>query len=161
MREGLKLLGNLRTGEPVYDRYNSHIHASVKGILPEALAKIAGGRRFLVQELDFGRVIGESSCVPTGWRDTIVYALRPKRQGMTRFVKNRQPEPCSTAVVILKRDNYESYYVLITAFIGHESGPEPWDPRATKEDRKFWENHALVWGSEEVISGTETAVCPW
>lgn len=159
---GLTLLGTLASGEPVYDRYNSHLHEDVKAFLAEAFSKIESNKeRFTVRELDFGRVIGNSSCVPTSEKDTIVYAFRPKRNGATRFVKNRKPEPCSTAVVILKRNNHEPYYVLITAFIGHASGPEPWDARATDANREFWRTHALVWGSEEVIPGTETAICPW
>lgn len=159
---GLTLLGCLASGEPVYDRYNSHLHENVKAILPEAFSKLdSKGERFTIRELDFGRVIGESSCVPTSGRDVITYAFRPKRNGATRFVKNRKSEPCSSAVFILKRDDYEPYYILITAFIGHESGPEPWDVRATDADREFWSTHALVWGSEEIIPGTETAICPW
>lgn len=158
----MPLLGHLKSGEAVYDRPNSHLHKGVRALLPELLRGFdPRGQRFVVHEHDFGRVVGKTACVPTSGRDAVVYAFRPKRQGMTRFVKNRQLEPCSSAVFILKRDDYESYYVLITAFIGHESGPEPWDVRATDANREFWRTHALVWGSEEVIPGTETCVCPW
>jgi len=159
---GLTLLGTLASGELVYDRYNSHLHENVKAILAEAFSKIdSRSECFTIREIDFGRIIGESSCVSTSGRDAIVYAFRPKRNGATRFVKNRKPEPSSNAVVILKRDDYKPYYILITAFVGSIAAKEPWDPRATDEDREFWETHALVWGSEEVVPGTETATCPW
>ncbi len=159
-------IGTLKGGEPVFDRYNSHLHASVAAILPAALAQIdVGGRAFLVEEVDFGRQIGETVCVATGPGDQIVYAQRPKRFGLTRFVKNRQPEPCSTVVVILKiADGAEAAmgaYVLVTAFIGHKAEPEPWDWNATPNSVAFWSSHALVWGSEPAIPGTETTECPW
>lgn len=160
MRNDLKFLGNLRSGEPVFDRPTSHLHESVLGILPEALSEISGGEHFFVHEVDFGRLVGETNCVATHRGDDVVWAQRPNRQGLTRFVKNRQPEPSSRAVVILKRDDYEPYYILITAFVGSQAGREPWDPRATDEDRRFWEEHALVYGSEPIVPGTETTLCP-
>jgi len=51
--------------------------------------------------------------------------------------------------------------VLITAFIGTKPEPEPWDRNATKNSEKFWSSHALVLGSEPIISGTETKECLW
>lgn len=152
----------LASGEAVYDRHNSHVHGEMLSLLPEALAKVdANGRKFFIYEQDFGRVVGETVCVPTTDTDEIVWAKRPKRFGHSRFVKNRSPEPCSKVVVILKQDDYESYYVLITAFVGHRPEPEPWDRNATANSRVFWNSHALVWGSEPIVPGTETSVCPW
>ena len=161
MRNDLRLLGNLASGEPVYDRHSSHLHRKVQELLPEIFAGLSGVGRFIIHEHDFGRFVGESSCVATSESDVVCFAQRPKRAGLTRFVKNRQVEPSDKAVVILKRDDYEPYYILITAFVGGMAAKEPWDPRATDEDRKFWETHALIWGSEKIIPGTETAVCPW
>lgn len=161
MRNDLRLLGNLASGEPVYDRYNSHLHREIQELLPEVFAGVSGAGRFIVREHDFGRIVGKSSCVATSGSDEVCYAQRPKRAGLTRFVKNRQAEPSDKAVVILKRDDYEPYYVLITAFIGGIAAKEPWDSRATDEDREFWNSHALVWGSEEVVLGSETVACPW
>lgn len=153
----------LKSGEAVVDRYNSHLHSNVLDILPEALEKIeTKGRKFLVEEVNLGRIIGETICVAAGSSDEIVYAKRPKRFGLTRFVKNRQAEPCSTVVVILKTaDEQPGTYVLVTAFIGGKPEPEPWDKNATPKSRDFWASHALVWGKEETITGTETSVCPW
>lgn len=153
----------LKSGERVVDRYKSHLHPEVIAILPEALAKTESkGRNFLIEEIDFGRIIGKSICIATRPGDQIVYAKRPKRFGYTRFVKNRQPEPTSKVVIILKTaDGEPGVYVLITAFIGEKPEPEPWDRNATLQSRHFWNTHALVWGYEEVISGTETTQCPW
>lgn len=157
------MLGLLMSGEPVVDRYNSHLRESVAALLPVALAQISSqDRSFLIEEVDFGWPIGETTCLPTGPVDKIVYARRPKRSGLTRFVKGRAPEPCSSVVVILKTaDDEPEAYVLVTAFIGHKPEPEPWDRNATANSRAFWNTHALVWGSEPVILGTETSECPW
>jgi hypothetical protein len=150
----------LKSGEPVVDRFNSHVHPNVAEILPDALARIeSGGRQFFVEEVDFGRPIGETICVPTGHGDQIVYAQRPKRWGLSRFVRSREPEQCSSVVVILKAG--DDGYVLITAFVGHPAPPEPWDRNAVVKSVEFWSTHALVWGQEETVPGTEQVECPW
>jgi hypothetical protein len=156
-------LGRLASGEVVVDRYNSHLHESVLTLLPEALSRVESAkRRFIIAQVDFDRVVGESVCVATGPGDQIVYAQRPKRFGLSRFVKNRKPEAASSAVVILKMaDGQPGAYALVTAFIGKKAEPEPWDRNATANSRAFWSTHALLWGSEPVIDGTETPQCPW
>ena len=151
----------LGSGEVVIDRYRSHLHPEVVAILSEALMRVQGGEVFIVAEIEFGRPVGESICVPTQDGDEIVFAKRPRRFGYTRFVKNRRPESCDSVVVILKRDDHEDYYVLVTAFIGRRAEPEPWDRNATANSRAFWNSHALVWGGESTIPGTETTECPW
>ena len=169
-------------GSAVVDRHNSHIHDGVAEILPEALGRIrAGNRPFLVEEVKFDHVVGTTCCVRTGPDDSIVYARRPRRAGVTRFVKNRAVEPCDSVVIILKEA--DEGYVLITAFIGSLAEPEPWDAEArlrqlrrspgtstaalaeaedkAKRSATFWAENALVWGSEPVEPGTETQICPW
>jgi len=161
----------IKSGEVVVDRHRSHLHNGVACLLPDALARIESlGREFLVEEVVFDRPIGETVCVATAADDQIVYAKRPGRWGNSRFVLNRTPESCSALVVILKAVGCGEY-VIVTAFIGHRPEPEPWDRRnfsqqadpadAERRARKFWASHALVWGSEEVVPGTETTRCPW
>ena len=105
MRNDMRFLGNLASGEPVYDRHSSHLHREVQELLPEIFAGVSSGtERFMVHEHDFGRIVGYCNCVATSGSDTVVWAQRPKRAGLTRFVKNRQPEPSTKAVIILKRD---------------------------------------------------------
>ncbi|NMC51497.1 hypothetical protein GYA54_02070 [Candidatus Kuenenbacteria bacterium] len=155
-------VGTLRSGEPVYDRHSSHLHEEVVPILPEALNKISsGGRDFLKEVVEFGHPIGHSICVATGPGDQIVYAQRTKRFGLSRFVVNREPEECSSVVVILKKAEDLGGYILITAFVGNLSEPEPWDRNATPASSVFWANHALIWGCEPVVDGTVTDRCPW
>jgi len=155
------MLGTLKSGETVVDRHNSHLHESARRHLSEVLGQIeSAGRDFLVEEIDLGRVIGETICVATGLGDQIIYAKRPRRHGLTRFVKGSKPESCRFLVVILKATR-EGGYVLITAFIGRKAEPEPWDRNATEKSEVFWSSHALIWGSEEIVPGTETSRCPW
>lgn len=157
----LPLLGTLASGQSVFDRHDSHLHGEIVNLLSEAFGKIfLTGEQFSVQEVDLGRIVGETICVSTSVDDEIVFAKRPKRAGLTRFVKNRQPNPTSSVVVILKAMD-EGGYILITTFAGSRSEPEPWDRNATEKSVEFWNTHALLWGKEEIIPGTETSVCPW
>ncbi|RJO73134.1 MAG: hypothetical protein C4523_01990 [Myxococcales bacterium] len=152
----------LQTGEVVIDRSRSHLHDGVESLLPEALSRVQGGRSFIKETVDFERPIGETTCVPTLPNDIIIWAKRPNRFGHTRFVKNRAPEACSSMVVILKKaEDRPGTYVLISAFVGNGAEPEVWDRNATTRSREFWASHALVWGSEPTVQGTETVRCPW
>jgi hypothetical protein len=153
----------LGSGEEVRDRADSHVatHTSVHAVLAEVLKKIhAGGRGFLIEEVQMGRIVGESICVATRPGDEIIFAQRPNRWGLTRFVRNRTPEPSSSVSIILKKAQ-DGEYILITAFIGSMAPAEPWDRNATPNSREFWNTHALVWGCEEIIPGTESLECPW
>jgi len=145
----------------VFDRQRSHLHSGVMTLLAEALAKIdTRGRGFLVETVDFGRPIGEATRVQTGEGDEILFAQRLGRAGLSRFVKNRKAEPTSEVTVILKKGDREDY-ILITAWVGTQAEPEPWDRNATAKSRDFWSQNALLWGSEPVVPGTETTACPW
>src|SRR5215470_13181821 len=65
-RPRVHFLGRLASGEVVVDRYNSHLHKSVLPLLPEALSQVeSAGRGFILAQVDFGRIVGESVCVPT------------------------------------------------------------------------------------------------
>lgn len=163
----------LKNGERVDDRFNSHVHARIENLITEGLVMIdSHGRDFIEEAVDFGRPIGETICVATDECDQIVFAKRPRRGGHSRFVLGRQPEPCSSLMLVLKaisKDKQE--FLLITAFVGYKPQPEPWDERyfsqqknpieARRKAQVFWENHALIWGGEEITAGTETSVCPW
>lgn len=163
LRWDAPILGRLASGELVVDVANSHVatHGSVLPFLADALAMMSSDdQEVVISELDMGRVVGESIRVATTDTDEIVYAQRPNRRGLTRFVKNRKPDPCSRVVVLVKRTTGGAY-VLLTAFIGTRCPAEPWDRNADKTSVPFWNKNALIWGAEEVIPGTETTKCPW
>ncbi len=157
----------LADGTPVIDRENSHLashlatYPLLSEALPLALAQIIPDpqKEFYLQEVEMGRVVGKSICVATFESDQIIFAKRPNRFGATRFVENREPEESSKISVILKKG--DGYYVLLSAFVGGLTPPEPWDRYAAPESLTFWNLHALIWGHEEVLPGTETRDCPW
>lgn len=157
-------VGTLASGETVWEFADSHLgdHPSVVPLVEEVLGKISSDERdVFVEEVDLGRVVGENIRIETIDADEIVYAIRPGRGGHTRFVKNRTPESCSSVVVILERLENGDYKV-ITAFIGTRCPAEPWNhPWSDKTSLPYWRRHALVWGYEEVVKGTETTECPW
>lgn len=160
------LVGRLATGEAVHDKVegshfatHSAANPELSVLVAEVLGKVNGGVQFTAANVDLGRVVGVTSCVPTELGDDIVFAQRPNRFGLTRFVRNRQPEKTSFVSVILLRRDYG--YELVSAWVGELAPPEPWDRRATAESVPFWSTHALVWGIEKAITGTETSVCPW
>jgi hypothetical protein len=170
-------IGYLKTGEPVLDRLTSHIaaHPVPTEVLEHALSQIAAeGRDFIREEIAFDRSIGVTTCVVTGPKDKIVYAVRPKRTGATRFVVGREPEPCSHLVVIVKKemdDVQGVIFVLITIFVGRLAKPEPFDAKAFShcsepevaraESLTFWETRALLFEADQVDPASITDVCPW
>lgn len=159
---GLQQVGTSGDGFIVFDRPNSHHHVS-PALLTEALGRfILRGQQFAKERVDFGRVIGNSDCVSTGDADEIVFARRPGRAGLTRFVIGRPAEACASMIIILKRREDEpNSYVLITAFAGTAAEPEPWDKNASPTSREFWSSHALIHGSCPILPETQTRVCSW
>lgn len=162
------LVGYLKNSVAVYDRADSHVHTEYEGIwklITELLPTIISPQDVdhFHYSHDFGYVIGESICVHTDDNDEIVYAQRPHRDGKTCFIKNRPLRPTSVLTIVFKRDIYSpvEQYILITAYMGEKAPPEPWDALATIDSIPFWNTHALVWGSVQVIEGTETLDCPW
>jgi hypothetical protein len=152
----------LASGEEVRDREVSHLHANVKELLAEVCSKIqTQGKDVLIEEVDLARPVGLNMRVKTTDTDEIVFAQRPNREGLTRFVKNRQPEMCSIVRIVLKKSSKFDGYEISTAFIGTAATLEPWHKDATLECTEFWNKEAMIWGSEPVIEGTETTECPW
>jgi len=157
----MKVIGKTADGAIVIDRKESHLHKEITPIISEVLSRVhTNGRQFIEAEVDFGRVIGRTCCVSTGPDDQIIFAQRPNRKGLTRFVQNRESEPSTRAMVVIKNVGRPREYVLITAFIGSKAEVEPWDQRATPASLHFWNAKALLWG-EQIVKGTATTECPW
>lgn len=157
----MEFIGKTGDGAVVVNRHNSHLHQDITSIINDALSMVhTNGSSFVEAEVDFGRVIGFSSCVSTEPTDCIVYAQRLNRKGHTRFVLDKDKVPTTKAMVVLKMTK-PNEYVLITAFIGSKAEVEPWDVRATPAAMKFWQHKALVWGEEPTVRGTATNTCPW
>jgi len=80
--ESLPLLAVLASGEPVFDRPDSHLHGGTVELLPEALATVsAKARDFIVATVEFGRILGERTCVATHPGDEIITPNGPVVRG--------------------------------------------------------------------------------
>ena len=150
MKTSPQELGQLASGEYVFDRPRSHLHGPVAELLPDVFGKIhAQERLMIVEQVELGRIVGKKHCVETREGDQIVFATRVNRKGPTRFVIGREPEDCTSVVVILKLDDYSDTYVCLTAYIGTYSEPEPWDRYSTPRSEAFWKHHAMIWDPKE------------
>lgn len=112
---------------------------------------------------DMGEPIGLCQVVATDSSDEIVYAMRKNRrdQGYVPFTKSRPAEP-STHLSMFLAEKSQTDYELLSAWIGElESPPFPNMANATPESIPYWSKWAFVWGSQEIIPGSETTDYPW
>ncbi|HVW71829.1 MAG TPA: hypothetical protein VHB93_01605 [Candidatus Paceibacterota bacterium] len=162
-----ELIGRTKNGCDVYlDWQTSHAlsHLSdtpeLLGLIKEAVPRLEPEGDFVKTKTDFGRIVGEMDLVETDASSDIVYAKRIGRDRYTRFAKNAKPVPTSWVSIALQKaaDGYEIY----TAYVGVGARSFPVgdgndDPGAIE----FWEHHALAWGRQQIVPGTETTVRPW
>lgn len=154
--------------EVYFDAETSHAvthfaqHPALVDAVRRSIEKLTLTGDRLRMEIDTGEIVGTTDLVETTADDDIVYALRPMRTAYARFVKDKNATPTSSIVIDIRK-NTEGQYLLHTAFIGKltPSFPGDSDPYEGERSRAFWSQHALVWGSQEIIPGTETTVCPW
>lgn len=159
--DGILKLGRSADGEMVlvdYANTNVEYHLletpDLLSLVCEALPTIAtAGQAQVVVERDLGRTIGTTNLVETTDRDEIVYAKRIGRSTYSRFAKNRQPLPCKSIVVVLRK-RVEGYY-LWTAMCGKLLPEE-----AYQQDSQFNAAHALVYDDQLVQVDTVTHLEP-
>lgn len=153
-------IGTTRDGYNVYDRADSHLHYEggiTKQLVKRALSYIyANGVVFKKKIVHFRETIGYNNCVRVSKNDEIVKVYRKGRGGKTPMVKKRNPEPCKSLVLIIRKDReHENSYILVTCFVGEDSVREPWDiTLRTDEERaaseRYWATHALIYNPELV-----------
>lgn len=166
VRATQNFLGETGNHKFVYDREDSHLHSEgglSLELLREGLRKITMYGGFKKFEIDMGRPIGFTTCVPVTPDNEVVMVYRLGRAGQTPMVKNRLPIPCNWLTIILRWEKtLGNHNTLITAYIGAGSPPEPWDKcLKTIEDKakseEFWKTHALIY-DESLIDWERTAV---
>ena len=164
----IKLCDTKNGIEVYYDPLHSHVATHFKDTpkLKTLVKKLISTHSFkekeIYAEFKIDKVVVLSDLVETNDNDEIIYAKRLNRKGYTRFVKNRKPEKTSSSylTIWLKQDE-ERKYDLASAWIGRTCPAFPDDEYAIPESKPFWEKHALVWGNQEIQSGTETTKSPW
>lgn len=95
------------------------------------------------QTVIFSQPVGYCECVHTTPNDSIIYVQREGRKGVTRFILDKDPAPCNSVFLVLKKKPNNKVF-LITAYVGVKSEVEPWDKKATAASIEFWKHHALV-----------------
>jgi hypothetical protein len=173
-----ELIGKSKNGVSVtYDPVNSHAAThlkdtpQLKALVIEALQDMTLEDDTIMTDVDMGRVVGTTDVVKTDSTDEIVYGMRKNRtdDGHVPFTKSRPGDPCSHITLQVVRQN-DGTYILTSVWIGqlhiNESGKEddepfPNSPNATSRSKELWSKRAFVYGSQEIIPGTETSACPW
>lgn len=143
----------------VIDHANSHVHASVKPNLTKIIERIScSNRGYIYEKVRFPNIIGLSACVPISWQDEIVYAVRLGRERYSKFVKNRDLLPTPYASIFLKQK--QQIYIIRSCYYGEYVADS--DLYKFNDEREsFWNDHALVFGSEPIDETTVTSICPW
>lgn len=115
--------------------------------------------------IDMGRTVGTCDVVEIDATDKIVYGVRKNRvdDGLVPFTKSREGKLCPYVAVHLEPLSATTY-MLSSAWIGtysNDDEPFPQSPKATERSVDFWSKHAFVYGSQEIVDGTETSIRPW
>jgi hypothetical protein len=111
-------------------------------------------------EYDMGYDIGRSDRVLTTEKDIIFYARESKTAGFTRFVKNRQATPTGCLTVNLVQDG-DGGYEITNVWIGKTFPASPDHADATAKSASYWENHAVIYNGQPIITSTLTKTCPY
>jgi hypothetical protein len=151
-------LGKLADGRKVYDRTDSHVKPVLIPLVRKSISTIdPKGEVFVEKEVIFPKAIGKCDIVETDSKDEVFFAKRENRLGLSRFVKNKIGEESNTLTIVLTKRPSENFFILVTAFIGKITPPEPYSPYATEESKKFWARHAFVWEENSVAKDRETS----
>ena len=168
----LLFLCKSRNGIDVFfDPVNSHAAThlddvpQLKDLVIEAIGKIRLEEKEIYTAVDMGRIVGTCDVVEVEKNDEIVYGIRRNRDddGLVPFVRNREGDSCPyvTVYIVLQEDGQ---YVLSSAWIGpmsEDDVPFPLSKNATTKSKEYWDKHAFVYGSQEIVTGTETSHKPW
>lgn len=170
MTQNMEYLCDSANGKHVvYDPVGSHTATHfedtphLRDLAIRILTKKVLEGSIVAEDVDMGEVVGESHVVEVDDGDDIVYAMRKNRkdQGYVPFTKTRIAEPSSLVSIYLTEKN-DATYELASAWIGaYASPPFPQMENAIPDSIPYWRKHAFVWGSQEIIDGTEISEYPW
>lgn len=137
-------------------------HPRLEAAVKNAIPNITLHAEMVRMQVDTTDIVGTSDLIETTSDDEIVYAMRVARTSYSRFVKNKKPVETNSIVIDIRRDrNNPTTYFLYTAYVGHLVPSFPGGEYQPEQSIKFWSNHALVWGTQEVLPETITTLYPW
>ena len=165
-------VGTSRNGKRVYlDAEGSHAATHLQDtpglmeLVQEALPKLVIPREQpqVRLEVDMGRPLGKLELVEIRPGEEVIYAKRPNRDKYAPFVSRKPEELETTSSLVLRLDKVnENEYDLYTAFIGRLTPSLPHgDGKDRPEIIEFWNTHALVLGTQEIVPETVTRKRPW
>ena len=153
-----------------YDPINSHAAThledtpQLKDLVTEVVSSIDLNGQEVAQHFDLGRVVGVCDVVMVDDSDEVVYGVRKNRDddGLVPFTKIRRGDPCPYVAIHLI-PQADKTYILSSTWIGTFDDDEPFPQSANANERSvdFWNRHAFVYGSQEIVAGTETTIKPW
>ena len=106
-------------------------------------------------QVDMGRQVGHSICVPAPFEQRCTFTRRANRDIPTRVVLGGLPKPTSTVIMWIRRFDESGRYEISTAYAGSFAPREPSDPYFTSprtpmvqeefdKALAFWRTHALI-----------------
>lgn len=160
-------LGKTKNGVDVYvDMNSSHAtthfahHPKLVDSVKRVIPNIEATENVMRFEIDTKEIVGTTDLVETTEKDEILYAKRPLRKQYSRFVKNKKSVPTSWITIDIRKAGTGEYY-LYTSFVGRLTPSFPGGDYLPNQSVDFWSKHALVWGSQEIVPGSETTEYPW
>jgi len=140
-----------------------HLHRALERVISEI--RIVPVGETIKKTVNLHKIIGQSHCVALNGDEEVFYAQRKGRRTLSKFVRGREAEDCSCITFAISKTT-TSRYKILTAYIGYISEKEPLDPSISNEQefnrcKDFWNNHALVEGSQNIFIDSITYECPW
>ncbi len=155
------------TYDPVHSHAATHLADTpqLKDLVSEIVTSIDLDGQEVKKHFKMGRVVGACDVVEINDNDEIVYGVRRNREddGLVPFTKTTSAQPCQDVTVQLLPQK-DGTYILSSAWIGtfdDDDEPFPQSSNATERSIEYWKRWAFVYGSQEILPGTETAIRPW
>lgn len=155
------------TYDPISSHAATHLEDTpqLADLVTELIGTLELTGQTIKRHFDMGRNVGTTDVISVDKTDVIVYGVRKNREddGLVPFTKSRPAEPCQYVTIQLSPKN-DGTYELLSAWIGtFDDGDQPFpqSPSATDKSIEFWSRLAFVYGSQEIIPGTETSIRPW
>lgn len=160
-------IGTSRNGKHIYAHLTNSIIAQTLSrqprlgtLLAEALSGIDLTEPTIHIEHDMGRSVGYAEIVATKPEDTIFYAQQVRTKTYTKFVKNRKAESTQYVSFSLQQDDAGEYEVTWVN-IGKASPSTPDQTTATDASSPYWDNHAVVYNGQPLITSSITKTSPF